>query len=128
MNKNDSIVKEFEDKIYFYDYEVNKSSRQLDEAITECVLSSFENHYITEKAEKSLVVRIKEFFARLVSSFRHFCNELKNRFTAAIRKKEYKLSLERSKAKLIKAKEDGERTVELQDVWSYKKLYKNYGP
>ena len=85
------------------------------------------NHYVTEAVKETLWDRVKQFFTKLILSFRNFMKELETKIEYTIREKQIKHKLTSIRSELKEKKDSGIRNTEIVDYWSMKKIFKkNY--
>lgn len=107
----------------YYDSQFNIIESHLNDEITNYYELYNEKHYITEKANQTLVSKIKEFFVNIINAMKKFLNDIKNKTRIFINSNSLEIKLNMLRKKYIKDKENGVKYVETYDMSTYKTEY-----
>ena len=88
---------------------------------TEATLIS---HMMTETAHEGLMKSIKNFFTKLIISFKEFINEIQLKIEYKIREKELTEKLRKIQTELKNDPSEGNVKIEITDFWNYEKVYR----
>ena len=107
----------------FYDGMMRFPNKELSEIIFEYTEELYKEHYVSESVVKDLSASIKKFFTKLMMSMNEFIKELQIKIEYTMREKHLKDRLKEMRKELEEKKLDGEKEVEIFDVWYYKNKY-----
>lgn len=120
------VYLEFQDDELFCINTINQADFALSEAITTYIESYNENHYITEKENKSLYKSIKEFFAKIINVITTSYKTLLIKIDRKFEEVELDVKLRSMKQAAISNKKKGATTVEIMPIKDYKNLYEKF--
>lgn len=113
----------FEDELMIFETTGNMINNQLTRCIVACEESYIKNSYITEAEHKSLVVHLKEFFEKIISTMNNFKNAILSKLEKFKSENSLEIRLRNTKKKLMDKKAQGEKYIEYVNIYEYERVY-----
>ena len=116
----------------FFEYETSfKDSMQytntcLENAIFTYTEDLLTNHYVTEAVKESLWTRLKQFFTKIILSFKDFIKELQIKIENVVNQKQIQRKLHEMHKELKDKESMGNKTVEMVDYWEMERTFNKY--
>lgn len=98
----------------------------LDAAIFTYTEDLLTNHYVTEAVKESLWTKLKQFFTKIILSFKNFGKELQIKIEHTINEKQIQKKLHDMHTQLKEHQSAGDRNVEMYDYWKIKSVFNEY--
>lgn len=120
----ESIFADYTFESNVFDNALAKADVEFREAITEFVEALYSpESYITEAEKDTFIVKVKKFFADLISSFKMFMKSIKTEVGKAVRTASTDNELHKMYNQLKKKKAEGVKNVKVMDVWTLQEAY-----
>lgn len=123
--ETDRFQKDMFDLSESFSDSLNKVYIKFEDSMTEFYERTNEHVLITEKEAESLSIKMKNFFADIVTLFENIKTTLQSTIVKKTQEKAFKDRLNKLYNELKGKQEDGIKKVELIDVWNYVDTFEN---
>lgn len=113
----------FFDELYIFETTEAIYNDRLTESIVEYSELLSDKHYVTESEHKALIVKIKEFFAKIITSLKTFHDNIKIKLNKFVKENTLEIKLRNLKKELIDRNNSGEKYIKTIDLIKYKNTY-----
>lgn len=119
------------EKIFFecdssFEDSMNYTNTCLESAIFTYTEDLLTNHYVTEAVKESLWTKLKQFFTKIILSFKNFSKELELKIEYIINEKKIQKNLHELHKRLKDQQKEGTQNFEMVDYWEMKRIFNKY--